>query len=377
MTPRLPGRWLLAIGRAIFDRAVYDAAVVPAIADLQTGWLAATTSRDRLRARWRGLLAFVSLIVVSPIAFRAWPGRDRGDGAPIVTLALTLVAGVALWMWRVEIAEAVTGMVEGRQTSVLGTVAWASVAIGPILVGAYLLIRRHVACEGDGAAGVLLILAMLSISMPLAASSAAVINEFSVIGRTGSAGFEPVMEAVRTASVPVFFAMLAVTFALALVSREAFTSHAQPASASVLPQSSAIALVVLAAGVLAGMHLLLGLQHRVMTFLVETLGPVAPNRPPGTSQRLVGESEYVVYLFVGAVIATAALILLSAATWRALRDHRPPAWFRAASRAVAVIALAGAAWHATVAYRDMRALTELEAQLKAYRPPPQSPGARR
>jgi hypothetical protein len=295
----------------------------------------------------------------------------------MVTLALTLVAGIALWIWRIEIAHAVGGMVEGKSTPILGTVAWASVAIGPFLVTAYILIRRYVANESDGAAGALLILAMLSISMPLAASSAALINEFSVLGRTGSAGLEPIMEAVRTASIPVFFAMLAVTFGLALVSREAFASQPEPAARSPLSQHSAIALMVLAAGVLAGMHLLLGLHHRVMAYLVELLGPVTSPRPSGTARQLAAEANYLMYLFVGAAIATAALIWLSAATWRALRDHRQPAWFRQASRAIAVIALAGAAWHTTVAYRDMRALTELEAQLRTSRAPPQPPGARR
>jgi hypothetical protein len=376
VTPRLPGRVLLFLARLLFDRAVYDSAIVPAIADLQAEWLTATNARERMLARWRGLVAFASLVVLSPIAFRAWPGRERGDGAPVVTLALTLVAGISLWMWRVEIAQAVGGMVEGKRTPVLATIAWASVGIGPLLVSAYLLIRRHVASEGEGAAGVLLILALLSISMPLAASSAAVINEFSVIGRTGSAGFEPVIGAVRTGSIPVFFAMLAVTFALALVSREAFTSRPQPSDTSTLPQSSAIPLMVLAAGVLVGMHLLLGLQHRVMAFLVQFLGLTGP-QPPGTVQRVVAESEYLIYLFVGAVVATAALIVLAAATWRALRDHRQPAWFRQASRAVAVIALAGTAWHTTVAYRDMRAVMNLEARLTSLRPPPQPPGAGR
>jgi hypothetical protein len=247
---------------------------------------------------------------------------------------------------------------------VLATVAWASVAIGPLLVSAYLLIRRYVTTDGAGsAAGVLLLLTMLSISVPLAASSAAAINAFSGIGRLGYGAVQPVIEGVRTTTSPVFFGMLATTFALSLIARESFRVHHSSAPVSELRHRSALSLVVLMVGVLAGMHLLLELHHRVMTYLADVLAPMPRPRTMKENVRLLAESEYMIFLFISAAVATVALVVLGAATWRALRGHRQPAWFRQVSRAVAVIALAGTVWHTTVAYRDLRALADLETKL--------------
>jgi hypothetical protein len=76
---KLPGDWLLAIARALLDRAIVTDVVEPTVADLRSEWLRAGADRTaRLRARVRGYLAFWSLLAISPFAFRRWPGRAPG-----------------------------------------------------------------------------------------------------------------------------------------------------------------------------------------------------------------------------------------------------------------------------------------------------------
>jgi len=359
MTPRVPGHWLLAIGRALFDRTVYNAAVVPAIADFQAEWLAATTPRARLLARCRGLLAFASLLVVSPIAFRAWPGRERGDGAPLVTLAVLAVAGIALWQWWIPIGQPMEEWLGRIGRPPLPAAAWAAVLVGPALVGAYVLMRKH-APDGDATvAPVLLPVALLSVAIPLALGAAAVINTFSPIGKTGSAGLGLVMGAVRAATMPAVYALLAAGLSLLVVAKLAFQPEAGM-NRPVLSRSAAVTLTVFSAVCLAGSHVVMELQHRVMRALQLLLTPFNELPAGRTSLSIAGESEYVVHLMVAAVVLTLILAVVGITTWRALRDRRPPTWFLWASRAAVIVALVGAAWHTTITYADMQKLVQLD-----------------
>jgi uncharacterized protein involved in exopolysaccharide biosynthesis len=74
----VPGAWLLAIARFVFDEAVLKDVVHQTIADLRSEWIDAG---PRVFARWRarclGYVAFWSLVLISPVAFRKWSGRGK------------------------------------------------------------------------------------------------------------------------------------------------------------------------------------------------------------------------------------------------------------------------------------------------------------
>lgn len=65
----MPGRWLLSLANVIFDHAVIVSVVEPTIADMRVEMLDARNVTRRLIARWRGYLAFWSLVAIAPLAF--------------------------------------------------------------------------------------------------------------------------------------------------------------------------------------------------------------------------------------------------------------------------------------------------------------------
>jgi hypothetical protein len=72
----VPGAWLLAIARFVFDEAVLKDVVHQTIGDLRSEWLdAGPRVFARWRARWLGYIAFWSLVVMAPVIFRR-PGRS-------------------------------------------------------------------------------------------------------------------------------------------------------------------------------------------------------------------------------------------------------------------------------------------------------------
>jgi hypothetical protein len=99
---RLPGSVLLRLARWIFDETAYSVVVCPAIADLQQEVRDAGANRSRrIRAWWRGYVAFWRLVVVAPFALPSLTldtGRPtlsfgRNGGGALVLLVTVLVAG--------------------------------------------------------------------------------------------------------------------------------------------------------------------------------------------------------------------------------------------------------------------------------------------
>jgi len=73
---RPPGAWLRIVARWVFDERVVSGVVQPTLDDLQSEWLDAGASVvGRWRARWLGYLAFWSLVLMAPVAFKDWPSR--------------------------------------------------------------------------------------------------------------------------------------------------------------------------------------------------------------------------------------------------------------------------------------------------------------
>lgn len=79
--PRVPGTTLLKLARLLFSEQLLSAVIQPTISDLQREVAVAGQNRlKRLRARWRGYLAFWRLALIAPFVSSASPVADRGSG---------------------------------------------------------------------------------------------------------------------------------------------------------------------------------------------------------------------------------------------------------------------------------------------------------
>lgn len=90
------GEWLLKIARLLFNERFIATVVRPTIADLQSEVAGAGQGQmNRLRARWRGYVAFWTLIIVAP--FASWSedlsktATARLAAGPAVVTLFTIV----------------------------------------------------------------------------------------------------------------------------------------------------------------------------------------------------------------------------------------------------------------------------------------------
>jgi hypothetical protein len=117
LTPqdRVPGAWLLTLGRLVFDQSVMDTVVRPTIADLQRELRDAGSSRSRRAiVRWRGYRAFWTLALIAPFAFWGAPLPGRAPIAfpdlaariavTVILLTLATAGGSALGIWTIVVA---------------------------------------------------------------------------------------------------------------------------------------------------------------------------------------------------------------------------------------------------------------------------------
>ena len=116
LTPndRVPGAWLLTLGRLIFDQSLLDTVIRPTIADLQRELRDAGSSRTRrATARWRGYRAFWTLALIAPFAFWGAPVPGRTSIAfpdlaariavSVILLTLFTAGGSALGIWTIVV----------------------------------------------------------------------------------------------------------------------------------------------------------------------------------------------------------------------------------------------------------------------------------
>jgi hypothetical protein len=108
--PRVPGTILLKLARLLFDERLVSAVIEPTISDLQREVAGAGhTALNRLRARWRGYVAFWTLTVIAPFVSWGSPVGDRGTVAfpdavarlavGSIVVGLLAVVGPVLGAW--------------------------------------------------------------------------------------------------------------------------------------------------------------------------------------------------------------------------------------------------------------------------------------
>ena len=91
----MPGAWLHILARFIFDESVRRPVVDQTIGDMRAEWIAAQSSAARWAARWRGYVAFWSLVLIAPVAFRNWPGRQESKRMFQWRSGMTLGRGIS------------------------------------------------------------------------------------------------------------------------------------------------------------------------------------------------------------------------------------------------------------------------------------------
>jgi hypothetical protein len=108
--PRLPGTFLLKMARLLFDEHTLSTIVQPTISDLQREIASAgPDGLERLRARWRGYLAFWSVMLVAPFASWSSPAENAGAIAfpdavarlavGSILVALLVIVGPVFGVW--------------------------------------------------------------------------------------------------------------------------------------------------------------------------------------------------------------------------------------------------------------------------------------
>ena len=368
MTPakhRLPGEWLLRIARDLFDSAIVSGVLEPTIADLQEEFVAARSGADRMLARWRGYVAFWSIVIMAPITLRQWPGHRRRARAYLGWAAVSGVVIVLVVAWRPIMLEFGYWLFEThnvlRVAAAIGGFAFLAGPLALTFVG----VRRWAGGRQlfrVGAAEAMLF-SLLSVTAGVTLGAAGMVYTFSEIGVKGTAGLVPVVNGVTGAIRPVLYAL--VTFGVCVAAIAVMTLRARrggrPDDASQGPPTpstgTAVTCAVLLCLVVVAVDRLLQLNHQTMGWLVVLISPPRP----GSSARITAEgfSESVSLLLFWGLVLTIAVFAAGLYVWRASRarvTHPLMIW---TARVALVVVFAGAAWHGRVLNGDLRHFLQL------------------
>jgi hypothetical protein len=364
----VPGRWLLAIARVVFDDSVLATVVQQTIADLQVEWLAGASTAERLRARWRGYLAFWSIVALSPAIFSGWPGQRMNRRAFWQVTGFVIAATIAAVAWRTTVSELLAPVLNNLPEGTMGQIARAgsfAFLASPVAVAIAILAGRFKG-RGPFASSVPAVTFLSLLSIPIAAlvGTAGIIGTFEGIGRSGSAGLGIVAQGIVSATSPMFLAVVAVIIALLASAVLAARSHPVAASESIARGSRRRAIVVslvLVVG-LIGVDQLLRQQHELLNRLL-TLLDVPPKVSPQTGAQALEQAVSMV-LF-GSVVLTIAFVAAGLSMWRGSPVGAIDPIVKWSSRAALIVAIVGCLWHATIIRSDLEAFRTLFVQQAA------------
>jgi hypothetical protein len=384
----LPGRWLEAIARAIFDEPALSHAVLPTIADFQQEWTDAGTSRRRQwLARWRGYVAFWSLVVMAPVVLRtAAPTVSRPPWSRTRRLGLVLLALVIVGS---TLDEAVVGAWlfllyrdMGGVWRTIGSIAPVAFLAGPASL-ALVLRRRQTA--GLWFASVpfsaLMLFGLLSVTVAGLSSGASVAGVFQGISQTGSGGYGVVVPVVSNAALAMrnglLMALACLVFAGAIGGREWWRQRIVAVSAPELSRRQALAWSALLVAILFGLDQLLRAHHGAMRALTLMADP-DPARRSELLQVLPHETlaHSLMLLSTGGLVLTAVVVVAGVKGWRAVRARGPHPLFTWVSRTALILAVLGAAVHARIVVTDLSSFHEtIDRLIEHQRANPPRPGA--
>ena len=359
----MPGRWLLAIARLIFDEAVLTTVIYPTVADLQREWLDAADISNRILARGRGYLAFWSLMVMAPIAFRNWPGRLNSRRAfwSVTALLGAVVVVVVVWTTTIEelLSPILNNLPEGTMSrlSAAGSLAFLAgpVAVAFALAAGSLRGGDHLQARTPA----LLFFSLISIPAAALIATAGVWGTFEAIGRQGSAGLGTVSTGVTAATEPLFYAIVAAASGILVCGLLAVRPVRNSVSAS--GTSSSLGAAVGASVVLASLvtvDQLLRHQHESLLWLRMLLDVPSPSglNAAQLAQRM--EHSISLVMVIGTLL-TVALPVTGIILWRSLRTGSAHPLLTWTSRGAVVLALAGCVWHGAVIRADVQAIRDV------------------
>jgi hypothetical protein len=375
--PNVPGRWLEAIARAVFDEPALSHAALPAIADFQQEWIAAGASRRRRwLARWRGCVAFWSLVLIAPVAFRTTAARSRPPASRARRLGLALLvlivvvpmldeAVVAAWLYLLY--RDLGGV--WRTIGVIAPVAFLAAPMAFALV----LLRRRPTGPWDAPArfSTLMLFSLLSVTVAGLSSSASMVGMLHGISQRGSGGYGVTVPVVSDAALAMrnglLMALVCLLFAAAIGGRAWWRGRTTAPSQPQMSVRRALAWSILLVGILLAVDQLLRAHHGAMH--AWTL--MADSDPARRLEVLqVFEQETLArslqFLLAGGFVLTAIVIVAGMKGWRLLRAQRAHHLFTWASRAALVIAVVGAAYHAQVVVDDLASFHETIDRLIEY-----------
>lgn len=373
----MPGRWLLAIASLVFDDVIIRDVVQPTIADLRREWVdAGADGRERLLARGRGYLAFWSLVVVSPVAFRSWPGRQ--NGRPLGHFVGVLAAILFLVLsWSAIMDRKFFLFFDQLPDGAMG--ALATSANFAFLVGPAILTLMVVGRWRRGSdrfrlqTGEVVLASLTCITIATFLGTAGVIYAFAGIGRQGSAGLGHVTGVVFPAMRSVLLAVVSSTVCLVAYGAIAAIGRGRAATGLPVVQPSggrrrAFAWSLLLLGVLVAVDQLLRQHHEMTDWLTVMLGPPKA----GISGRTMAQrsEEIIAPLLAWGAFLSVVVFVLTLSLWRSSRAKQTHPMLTWSSRLALVAVVVGGAWHAWVVQTDLRQLRDNIEQVKAM-PPPQ------
>jgi hypothetical protein len=369
-SPKLPGRWLEAVARAVFDEPALSHAALPAIADLQQDWFAAGADRRRRwLARWRGYVAFWSLVLIAPVAFRTTAVRSRAKWSRTRRLSLAVVAIVVVAI--IVAAAGLGDVVEvwlylvfldlGGVWTAIGRITQVAFLAGPLMIAFFLLCRRTVGPWGASFPfSVLALFSLLSVTVAGFASGASVVG----LRSGGNAVLVAVSDAALAMRNGLLTALACLLFTGAIGGREWWRDRFADGSPPNVSRPQAWAWSGLLVATLVGVDQLLRAHHSFMRAL--TLMADADFARWSASQQVIVTDTFhhsLLLLLVGGCVLTSVVVLAGVKGWRVARGRGSHPLFTWVSRAALIVAVLGAAFHARVVVTDFASFHETVGRL--------------
>ena len=350
----MPGDWLLTIARVFFDDAVVSSVITPTVADFRQELLEAESVRAQLAARWHGYAAFWTLVLMSPFAFRDWPGRKQHARSmvvlTIVTIALAIIIGARAQFE--DLFRLVLDNVPPETYHALSAAGRWVFLVGPVVIG-LLFLRRMWSQRSDWEinAATVLVLGLLSLSVGTVTYSASLCAAFDGIGREGFVRPLQLIGGINGASstmvVSTVATLLAVTAAAFLVLRQ--RRAPQPSPELGISTRNAIALSTLIVVSVGAVDQLVRVQQEAAYWTFMLVAPRDPSIPNMGQLSAIGSARTFSTLLIWGTLLSLVILISGIVIWRSTRSgarHPLLVW---TTRLGVAAALAGAVWHAGVA----------------------------
>jgi hypothetical protein len=347
----------------MFDEVTRIHITEQTVADLQNEWATATTVRGRMLALGRGYVAFWSVVMIAPVALRQSPHSGRSMSIFAATVLVALAVGLA-FLPPTELLQVTSHFIDGLTNVTLtrlGAVAGWVFLTGPLALMLLFVARRRLVIDLPGLGfSTAVLLSLLPVTAACALGATNFLATFQEIGRTGSAGFRPVLDGVTltmssiTRGVASTTACLMVVLVLMWRNLRTSVGTSVDSGSRLTPVAFLVALMI----ALAGADQLLRLHHQMnqATLVLLELDPAIRLQRGGFQAAMDSFEKTVILAAMAGAFMSVAFAAAAVLAWRTFLRSRVIARL---VQVVAAVALAGAAWHTGVLRNDQQALEVL------------------